>query len=219
MSTYDKIWNQEKPAQRYKTSISDHVMSLFYSIKAKRILDIGAGDGTNLIFLAKEGFQAHGLEISREGVKKAITIAKQDNCLVHVIEADMFDPLPYSDGFFDAVYSYQTINHGELTQIQGLLREIHRVLRPGGIFSVKAIERASFRAKKSGKDTYMDKEGGKCYRMIDKYTFVPMQGEEKGLVHYFFSEAQLKREVCKLGFRCLDSKVAERYIIQNYKKK
>lgn len=219
MSTYDKIWKNEKPSQRYKTSISDHVLRLFYSIKAQRILDIGAGDGTNIIFLAKEGFQSHGLEISREGVKKARNKAKQENCPVHAIEADMFDPLPYKDEFFDAVYSYQTINHGELNQIQGLLREIYRVLRPGGIFSVKTIERTSFRAKKSGKDIYIDKEGGKGYRMIDKYTFVPMQGEEKGLVHYFFSEAQLKREVCKLGFRCLDSKVAERYIIQNYKKK
>jgi cyclopropane fatty-acyl-phospholipid synthase-like methyltransferase len=219
MNTYDKIWKQEKPAQLYKTSISDHVLRLFYSIKAQRILDIGAGDGTNLIFLAKQGFQAHGLEISKEGVKKARKNAKQENCLVHVLEADMFDSLPYKDGFFDAVYSYQTINHGELRQIQDLLKEIYRVLRQGGIFSVKTIERKSFRAKKSGKDVYIDKEGGKRYRMIDKYTFVPMQGNEKGLVHYFFSEAQLKREVCKLGFRCLDSKAAERYIIQNYKKK
>ena len=219
MSTYDKIWKQEKPAQRYKTSISDHVLRLFYTIKAQRILDIGAGDGTNIMFLAKEGFQPYGLEISKEGVRKSRKNARQENCLVHIIEGDMFDPLPYKDGFFDAVYSYQTINHGELHDIQNLLKEIHRVLRSGGIFSVKTIERTSFRAKKSGKDVYIDEEGGKRYRMIDKYTFVPMQGEEKGLAHYFFSEAQLKREVCKLGFRCLDSKVAERYIIQNYKKK
>lgn len=218
MSVYDKVWKQEKPAEYYKTSISDHVLRLFYAIKAERILDIGAGDGTNLIFLAKNGFQAHGLEISKEGVKKARTNAKQENCIVHALEADMFDSLPYKDGYFDAVYSYQTINHGELHQIQGLLKEIYRVLRQGGIFSVKIFERNSFRAKKAGKDVYTDKKG-KMFRMIDKHTFMPMQGDEKGLVHYFFSEAQLKKEVCKLGFRCLDSKVAERYIIQNYKKK
>jgi SAM-dependent methyltransferase len=95
------------------------------------------------------------------------------------MEADMFDALPFQDEFFDAVYSYQALNHGRLSQIRRLFDEIYRVLKPGGIFSVKTFQLESFRAKKAGKNIYA--EDDKRYRVLAKQTFVPMQGDEKGL--------------------------------------
>ncbi len=219
MSVYDKIWKQKKPKGYYKTSISGQVMKLFRQIKAERVLDIGAGDGTNLIYLAKKGFQSYGLEISKEGIKKARKKAKQENCIVQVLEADMFHPLHYKTEFFDAVYSYQTMNHGRHGQILKLLKEIHRILKPGGIFSIKVVQRKSFKPKKLQKDIYYEKSREKTYKFLEENTYVPMQGEEKGLVHYYFTREQLKREVSQIGFKFLNLKEAGHHIIENFKKK
>jgi SAM-dependent methyltransferase len=219
MSVYDKIWTQERPRQIYLTSISRQVMKLFKQIKAERVLDIGAGDGANLIFLAKNGYKAYGFDVSREGVKKAKETAKREKCRINVLVADMFKPLPYKNEFFDAVYSYQTMNHGRHDQIIKIFEEIYRVLKPGGIFSIKVAERSSFKPTKVKKDIYYEKSPERKFRFIEENTYVPMQGEEKGLVHYYFSKEQLKKDVCKAGFKFINQQEAGYHIIQNYKKK
>ena len=37
----------------------------------KRILDLGCGTGRHLVYLAKKGFEAYGIDIAEEGIKIA----------------------------------------------------------------------------------------------------------------------------------------------------
>ena len=45
---------------------------------------------------------------------------------------DLRKPLPFADNSFSAVYSSHTLEHMHLSETQQLLRECHRILRPGG---------------------------------------------------------------------------------------
>jgi SAM-dependent methyltransferase len=51
----------------------------------------------------------------------------------HIVRQDLTRPLPFEAGSVDAVYSSHFLEHIYLSEAQAILRECHRVLRPGGV--------------------------------------------------------------------------------------
>lgn len=95
-----------------------------------RLLDIGAGDGRTLRYLETAGLaddiQFHGLDISPTRRKHLYQPDRWDYRL-HDIE----NGLPYESASFDIAVCEQVLEH--LAQPEPVLREIARVLRPGGM--------------------------------------------------------------------------------------
>lgn len=92
--------------------------------KKLKLLDVGCGIG-QYVKIAKElKFVAKGLDISEEAVK----IARKNN--LDVVLGDM-RKLPFKDNSFDIVVAGGSIEH--FPETQQALKEINRVLRPGGI--------------------------------------------------------------------------------------
>jgi len=90
------------------------------------VLDVGCGTGF-LMKIAKRYFgEVYGVDIT-EGMIKRIPKSKS---LLPVL-ADS-EKLPFKDASFDACISYSFLHH--LRQIGPSLREIHRVLKPGGVY-------------------------------------------------------------------------------------
>jgi predicted SAM-dependent methyltransferase len=50
-----------------------------------------------------------------------------------VLELDATQPLPFAEAVFDFVYSEHMIEHVAFEHGLGMLREVHRVLKPGGV--------------------------------------------------------------------------------------
>ncbi len=97
------------------------------------ILEIGCGAGNNLWFIAREGFNAVGIDIS----PTAISIAKErfnnEN-----LEADLrigsFFKLPWGDETMDmCIDRCSTACVGLSDQLRAI-QEVKRVLKPGGLF-------------------------------------------------------------------------------------
>lgn len=97
-----------------------------------RILEIGSGSGANLWMIAKEGFQAYGLDSSETGLNLAGTHLAEKWGVAADLKQGSFTALPYDDGFFDAVVDVVSMQHLDLADSQLALREICRVLRPEG---------------------------------------------------------------------------------------
>jgi len=87
-----------------------------------RILDVGCGTGANLKMLSEFG-DADGVDISPD----AIEFCRQRKLNVKLGAAES---LPYEDGTFDLVTALDVVEH--LDDDLGGLREMHRILRPGG---------------------------------------------------------------------------------------
>jgi SAM-dependent methyltransferase len=51
----------------------------------------------------------------------------------HIVRQDLTKPLPFADGTVDAAYSSHFLEHIYLNDAEAILRECHRVLRPGGV--------------------------------------------------------------------------------------
>ena len=89
----------------------------------RRILDVGCGTGTMLTYLASYG-KAQGVDIDEEAIGYCRERGLTD------VRLGSAETLPFEDGSFDLVTALDVVEH--LDDDAAALREIHRVLRPGG---------------------------------------------------------------------------------------
>lgn len=87
------------------------------------------------INLLQKKFDGDKLEIGSGPVKRPQWVTL-DMCKGADIFWDLRLPLPFSDDRFSFIYSSHVIEHFQYRQLDRLLREMHRILRPGGIMSI-----------------------------------------------------------------------------------
>jgi tellurite methyltransferase len=98
-----------------------------------RVLDLGAGVGRHALALAREGFHVAALDAAPEGIAEITRIAAAESLTLDARVGLMTD-LPFDDGAFDHVLSWNVIYHGDETIVRASIAEIARVLKPGGTF-------------------------------------------------------------------------------------
>ena len=89
-----------------------------------RLLDVGCGGGGYLFFLRDRGYRVVGVEPNAEVVR---ALREQSDLEVH--EGELLD-VDFPDASFDAITFWQVLEHTH--QPLEVLREAHRMLRPGG---------------------------------------------------------------------------------------
>jgi 2-polyprenyl-3-methyl-5-hydroxy-6-metoxy-1,4-benzoquinol methylase len=104
------------------------------------VLDAPCGDGEVAIGLAKAGFEVSGVDIVSDLLPDAKASLGDRFRL-----ADLTGKLPWPDGAFDLVLSIEGIEH--LENPSAFVREVHRLLRPGGIFLLTTPNIASLRSR------------------------------------------------------------------------
>lgn len=93
-----------------------------------RILDLGAGVGRHALWLAKQGFDVTALDAAPDGLARIDAAGG-----VATVQSRMHD-LPFADGAFDHVLSWNVIYHGDEDILLRTIAEIRRVLKPGGTY-------------------------------------------------------------------------------------
>jgi SAM-dependent methyltransferase len=88
-----------------------------------RILDVGCGTGANLLMLSQYG-DAEGVDVSED----ALAFCHERG--LEKVKLGAAEALPYDDGTFDLVTALDVVEH--LDDDLAGLREMRRVLRPGG---------------------------------------------------------------------------------------
>jgi ribosomal-protein-alanine N-acetyltransferase len=95
----------------------------------QHVLDLGCGNGNGLdALITRVGPTGRVVALDRDAASLARAAAREGP--LTTIEADIAAPLPLDSESFDAVICQNVIEC--VTDRAGLLREIHRVLRPGG---------------------------------------------------------------------------------------
>lgn len=102
---------------------------------ARRILDLGTGDGRVLALLRvdRPEMRGVGLDFSEQMLEVARKRFAGDPGL-ELLEHDLAEPLPVM-GSFDAVVSSMAIHHLEHERKRSLYGEAFELLRPGGVFA------------------------------------------------------------------------------------
>ncbi|MDR1395518.1 MAG: class I SAM-dependent methyltransferase [Deltaproteobacteria bacterium] len=96
----------------------------------QKTLEIGAGLGAHLKWEKYQEQEYHCNELRPE----LCELIKKNYPGVQAREGDCQKRLPYDDGYFDRVLAIHVLEH--LPDLPAALREIRRVLKNGGVFSV-----------------------------------------------------------------------------------
>lgn len=108
----------------------NEAIGLLGNTQGKKILDCGCGMGNLGVYLTMRGAYIKGFDISSEMVKVARVNAEKN----HVngkcsFLCSSFENLPYRDISFDLAMGAYILHH---VNIERAVKELHRVLKPGG---------------------------------------------------------------------------------------
>lgn len=113
----------------------------FERFAGQRVLEVGVGLGTDLVQFAKGGALCHGVDITDRHLELTARNFALRGLTVELKKGDA-TRIDYPDASFDVVYSFGVLHH--IPDAAAAVREIRRVLRPGGRLSVALYHAGSF---------------------------------------------------------------------------
>jgi SAM-dependent methyltransferase len=131
------------PSVALRAAVGDIDIYLFDQLlkgafdSAIHVLDAGCGSGRNLVPFLRSGMEVYGIDRDPAAIYEVRRMAAE---LEPDLPSDHFqvgevDSLPYRDGFMDAVISSAVLHFAaDEREFDAMLREMWRVLRPGGLF-------------------------------------------------------------------------------------
>jgi ubiquinone/menaquinone biosynthesis C-methylase UbiE len=141
-------------ASDYERQIPDHVRRRLVTRKTEatlrflpeemkaagaRGLDLGCGQGWYASELARMGYCMNGCDLSEKQIEHARSFAAKEGVSVDFTVADAAR-LPYGDESFDFAYAVNMVHHLTVLETrEQVLREVARVLKPGGVFILHEI--------------------------------------------------------------------------------
>ncbi len=140
-------WHPDSPLSLLQWSFNPARLGYFKKVlfdklninsKDKTALEIGCGGGLLCEEIARMGFDVIGLDPSENSVRMAVNHAKISGLRIKY-EIGAGENLPYDDESIDIVFCCDVLEH--VFDLEKVISEISRVLKPGGIFCYDTINR------------------------------------------------------------------------------
>ena len=141
--------SERMSAANYQSNVGDYLIYMFHvatynfarEFLSGEVLDLGCGTGYGTHAVSDCCDRIVGVDIATDAVAFARREYQADNLSYEVIAPIENELLPFGDASFDAVISFQVIEH--IANTDTYLREIARVLRPGGRFICSTPDRST----------------------------------------------------------------------------
>ncbi len=104
----------------------------------KDVLDLGCAGGFMAEALARNGANVSGIDPAAEAIDAARSHAEVSGLNIRY-DVGVGEALPYTDAVFDAVVCVDVLEH--VADLDKVVREVARVLKPGGVFLYDTINR------------------------------------------------------------------------------
>lgn len=113
----------------------------FAGYPGKQLLDVGCGLGNDLARFARGGAEVSGIDLAPRAIELARTNFSQRGLRGQFLVMNG-EALEFPDAAFDVVYCHTVLHF--TPDPQRMIREIHRVLRPGGTAILMTVNRNSW---------------------------------------------------------------------------
>jgi ubiquinone/menaquinone biosynthesis C-methylase UbiE len=102
--------------------------------KKSRFLELGCGAGNITLFMAKKGFETHGIDIVPEAIRWAQEKMAPSNTTADFRIGNIVELNCYSDSYFDFIFDGEALHCIIDSDREKCLGSIFRVLKQGGYF-------------------------------------------------------------------------------------
>ncbi len=154
METIKRYWEKSIPVsfisekwsyaqkRKFKYELQDymHEAFKFQEFSGKKVLEIGCGSGIDAVEFARNGAIVTAIDITDNAVALTRELAKEAGVSITVVKQDK-NGIPYKDNVFDCIYSFGVLHH--IPDVDSVLKEAHRVLKPGGVIMAMLYHRDS----------------------------------------------------------------------------
>ena len=160
-------------------------------VAGREVLDIACGAGYGSALLARTATRVTGADLSQAAIDHARTrYASFANLAFE--EADCAD-LPFADASFDAIVSFETIEH--IAAQEAFLDEMTRVLRPGGIVILSCPNKVEYTDKRGAINEFHVRE---LYRdeltalLTSRFPHIQWYGQRPGFYSVVWPETDAR---------------------------
>ena len=155
-------------------------LNLFKNLGARKILDLGCGQGRHTLLLARKYFETFALDISPTAVMTTKNVLEKEGLSADIMVGDMRE-IAHPDNFFDVVLAWRALYLGKIDEVRRSFSEAKRILRPGGIIY------ASIRSTNNTL-CHVGKLKGK---EIEANTFLLNCDGLSGIIYHFFTKEEV----------------------------
>lgn len=137
-------------------SVTEHLHRYAIALRycaGKEVLDIACGEGYGSALLAQKATRVTGVDLDPAAVAHAARKYVRPNL---VFRQGSCDAIPLPDAAADVVVSFETIEHH--VRHAEMIREIRRVLRPGGLLLISTPDRVNYTEKSGYRNPFHVKE-------------------------------------------------------------
>lgn len=120
-----------------------------------RVLEMGCGSGANLCMIAREGFDAYGIDLSPEAINLCAQILENGGTTATLHTGSM-TACPYPENYFDVIVDVFSSYCLDEANFGAFLDEVGRLLRRGGRFFSYTPSKASDAFHNPGPSRHID---------------------------------------------------------------
>lgn len=118
-------------------------------VQGKIVLDAACGEGYGAHYLAAKAGAVVAVDVSAQAIEHADHRYSAANLVFQVADCRN---LPFADGHFDCIVSFETLEH--LEDQEKLLREFRRVLAPDGFLLISSPDKAIYSEQLKNENPY-----------------------------------------------------------------
>jgi ubiquinone/menaquinone biosynthesis C-methylase UbiE len=164
----------------------------FDDVRGRAVLEVGPGSGFASQLFAEAGAQVTAVDLTDWAVETTRARLEAFGLEGNVLQADA-ERLPFDDASFDLVFSWGVIHH--TTDLHQALRELVRVLRPGGRLVLMLYHRHSlFFAVYRGFARFLP-----AARALGFHFEGSRAGEREGLIARHFTRGEVEQMLLGAG--------------------
>ena len=143
---WNRIFKENEWGKYPDTDVIRFVARNYFNVQNRRkvrLLEVGCGPGANILFFSKEGFDAVGVDGSELAIQRCQQRLADEHLTAELHISDIAT-LPLSKDSIDGVIDCECLYANSFKDSLHIMKEIHRVLKPGGLFFSMTFSVGSF---------------------------------------------------------------------------
>jgi SAM-dependent methyltransferase len=166
-------------------------------VAGSRLLMLAAGGGTHSLLHAMAGFEVTVVDRSARMLEHDERLAERFGLSIRTLQLSLDDLAPLSEASFDVVV--QPVSSCYIVDLDAVYRQVARVLRPGGLYTVQHKQPASLQATGCPADRYCLTQPALSGQAVWRVS-AQDQHLEPGTVEFIHPLERLLGGLCHAGF-------------------